>query len=65
MYIKTLDSNLHIDLLLYVDDILIACKEKAEIEALKKLLNIAFDMKDLGRAKKILGLKSSETEGRG
>ena len=45
---------MHIYLLLYVDNMLIACKERAEIEALKQLLNIVFDMKDLGSGKKIL-----------
>lgn len=49
-----LKSNMHIYLLLYVDNMLIACKERAEIEALKQLLNTVFDMKDLGSGKKIL-----------
>lgn len=40
-----------------MDDILIACKQRSEIEALKLLLNSEFDMKNLGHAKKILGTK--------
>ena len=44
-------------LLLYVDDILIACTKREEIKALKQLHNSEFDMKDLGAAKKILGMK--------
>ena len=44
-------------LLLYVDDILIAAKSKKEITTLKKLLSSEFEMKDLGAAKKILGME--------
>ncbi|GJS79396.1 retrotransposon protein, putative, ty1-copia subclass [Tanacetum coccineum] len=36
------------------DDMLIACKSKAEIESTKSLLKKEFDMKELGEAKKIL-----------
>ncbi|GJR34315.1 retrovirus-related pol polyprotein from transposon TNT 1-94 [Tanacetum coccineum] len=39
------------------DDILIACKSKAEIGSTKSLLKKEFDMKELGEAKKILGMK--------
>ena len=35
---------------------LIACKERDRIEALKELLSSEFDMKDLGHARKILGM---------
>ncbi|GJT44281.1 retrotransposon protein, putative, ty1-copia subclass [Tanacetum coccineum] len=41
-------------LLLYVDDMLIACKSKAEIGSTKSLLKKEFYMKELGEAKKIL-----------
>ncbi|KAH9684927.1 hypothetical protein KPL70_013734 [Citrus sinensis] len=44
-------------LLLYVDDILIACHDKAEIDQLKRLLSSEFEMKDIGHAKKILGVE--------
>ncbi|GJT62466.1 retrovirus-related pol polyprotein from transposon TNT 1-94 [Tanacetum coccineum] len=37
------------------DDMLIACKSKAEIGSTKSLLKKEFDMKELGEAKKILG----------
>nr|GFD31997.1 retrovirus-related Pol polyprotein from transposon TNT 1-94 [Tanacetum cinerariifolium] len=36
---------------------LIACKSKAEIGSTKSLLKKEFDMKDLGEAKKILGME--------
>ena len=48
VYYKQIDSDHHIYLLLYVDDMLIACKVREEIEALKQMLNSEFDMKDLG-----------------
>jgi hypothetical protein len=43
--------------LLYVDDTLIAAKSKKEITILKSQLSSKFEMKDLGAAKKILGMK--------
>ncbi|GKB05659.1 retrovirus-related pol polyprotein from transposon TNT 1-94 [Tanacetum coccineum] len=39
------------------DDMLIACKSKAEIGSTKSLLKKEFDMKELGEAKKILGME--------
>nr|GEY07837.1 hypothetical protein [Tanacetum cinerariifolium] len=47
----------YIYLFLYVDDMLIACKSKAEIGSTKSLLKREFDMKDLEEAKKILGIE--------
>jgi hypothetical protein len=46
-------------LLLYVDDMLIAAKSMFEVKRLKSLLSDEFEMKDLGGAKKILGLAST------
>ena len=43
--------------MLYVDDMLIASKSMKEIAALKSQLSSEFEMKDLGPAKKILGMK--------
>ncbi|WVZ87241.1 hypothetical protein U9M48_033912 [Paspalum notatum var. saurae] len=54
VYLKTVNGSA-IYLLLYVDDMLIAAKEKSEIAKLKAQLNKEFEMKDLGAAKKILG----------
>jgi hypothetical protein len=56
VYIKVVDGS-PIYLLLYVDDMLIAAKSRKEITTLKKLLSSEFDTKDLGAAKKILGMK--------
>ena len=44
-------------LLLYVNDMLIAAKDKGEIRNMKAQLNKEFEMKDLGAAKKILGME--------
>ncbi|GKE99941.1 retrovirus-related pol polyprotein from transposon TNT 1-94, partial [Tanacetum coccineum] len=38
-------------------DMLIACKSKAEIGSTKSFLKKEFDMKELGEAKKILGIE--------
>ena len=57
IYFKEVSSGYFIYLLLYVDDILIACKSLTEIHKLKLLLNGEFEMKDLGSARKILGME--------
>ncbi|KAL9859240.1 putative RNA-directed DNA polymerase [Arabidopsis thaliana] len=44
-------------LLLYVDDMLIASVDKSIVQELKLLLSKEFEMKDLGDAKKILGME--------
>lgn len=46
-----------IDLLLYVNDMLIARHDREEIDQLKGLLSSGFEIKDLGVAKKIFGMK--------
>ena len=54
---KYVDS--YIILALYVDDMLIAGANLAEIDRLKKQLSENFEMKDLGPAKQILGMRIS------
>ena len=44
-------------LLLYVDDMLVAWYKMKYINVLKKKLSNSFAMKDLGVAKKILGMR--------
>jgi hypothetical protein len=56
VYLKFVNGS-PIYLLLYVDDMLIAAKSMKEIAALKAHLSSEFDMKDLGAAKKILGIE--------
>jgi hypothetical protein len=43
--------------MLYVDDMLIVAKSRKEITTLKRLLSSEFEMKELGAAKKILGME--------
>src|SRR3954464_13885254 len=57
VYTRVLDDRSSIFLLLYVDDMLIATRSMKEINKLKTLLRKEFDMKDLGGAKKILGIE--------
>nr|GEV84704.1 retrovirus-related Pol polyprotein from transposon TNT 1-94 [Tanacetum cinerariifolium] len=57
VYYRHYAPSEYIYLLLYVDDMLIGCKSKAEIGSTKSLLKKEFDMKELGEAKKILGMK--------
>ena len=56
VYFKRLDDDSYIILCLYVDDILVAGSNMDHIKGLKCQLAHAFTMKDLGAAKKILGM---------
>ena len=55
-YVKPFDNS-YIILLLYVDDMLVAGSGIEEINNLKKQLSKQFEMKDLGAAKQILGMR--------
>ena len=44
-------------LLIYVDDMLVAAKDLEAIQHLKTELSQKFEMKDLGAAKRILGME--------
>ncbi|KAH9689071.1 hypothetical protein KPL70_015335 [Citrus sinensis] len=57
VYFRRLPDGAFIYLLLYVDDMLIASKNRDEIERLKKQLASKFEMKDLGDAQRILGME--------
>ncbi|GJU48891.1 retrotransposon protein, putative, ty1-copia subclass [Tanacetum coccineum] len=57
VYFKEFAPGMYIYLLLYVDDMLIACKIKSEIEYTKGLLRKEFDVKELGPSRKILGME--------
>ena len=56
VYVKTLEDEYRLYLLLYVDDMLIACKSRRIVQELKVALSREFEMKNLGSAKKILGM---------
>jgi len=55
VYFKQSDDPTY--LLLYVDDMQIAARNKTHVQKLKAQLKKEFDMKDLGEAKKILGME--------
>ncbi|KAJ4703754.1 Retrovirus-related Pol polyprotein from transposon TNT 1-94 [Melia azedarach] len=55
-YSKATNGSL-IYLVLYVDDMLIAAENKYDVQKLKDLLSVEFEMKDLGAARKILGME--------
>ncbi|KAL1198555.1 Retrovirus-related Pol polyprotein from transposon TNT 1-94 [Cardamine amara subsp. amara] len=57
VYLKKLGDGSYVYLLLYVDDMLIALINKSHVEELKVLLINEFEMKNLGDAKKILGME--------
>jgi hypothetical protein len=57
VYVKSLDDGSFIFLLLYADNMLIEAKSIVEVNKLKVLLSREFNMKELGAAKKILGVE--------
>jgi inosine/xanthosine triphosphate pyrophosphatase family protein len=57
VYVRSLDDDSFIFLLLYVDDMLIATKSIGKVNKLKVLLSGEFDMKDLGATEKILEME--------
>ncbi|KAM1838444.1 hypothetical protein ACFX14_020106 [Malus domestica] len=65
VYFKKLQDGSFIYLLIYVDDMLIASKNVEEIEKLKKQMKNEFEMKDLGKAKKILGIEITRDREKG
>ena len=60
VYFKQSDDPTY--LLLYVDDMLIAVKNKTHVQKLKAQLKKEFDIKDLGETKKSQVWRSLETE---
>ncbi|KAI5315215.1 hypothetical protein L3X38_044391 [Prunus dulcis] len=59
VFVKRFDDGEFIILLLYVDDMLIVGQNSDKINKLKKELSKSFAMKDLGPAKRILGMSIS------
>ena len=57
VYVKSLDDGSFIFMLLSVDDMLIVAKSMSEVNKLKILLSREFNLKDVGVAKKILGIE--------
>lgn len=56
VYVKEVTEGTHGYLILYMDDMFVASKILVEIDKIKKLLSARFEMKDLGQAKRILGM---------
>ena len=56
VYLKKIKEGDYVYLLLYVDDMLLVAKRMADIKKVKEMLSKEFDMKDLGPAKRILGM---------
>ena len=59
VYVKKFDNDDFIILLIYVKDMLIIRQDKSKIEKMKKKLIKSFDMKNLGLARQIFGMKIS------
>ena len=57
MYYNKLPGGEYIYLLLYVNDMFIASKSRSAINKLKKDLSSKFEIKNLGEAKKVLGME--------
>ena len=57
VYFRMFKEQKYMYLLLYVDDMLLACQDEEEINRVKKMLRTEFEMKDLGPARKILGIE--------
>ena len=57
VYFKKLVKGMMVYLLLYVNDMLIASKDKMEVDRIKQQLRDEFEMKDLRLAKGILGME--------
>ncbi|CAM8943782.1 unnamed protein product [Rhodiola kirilowii] len=56
LYFKNVNAKFPLYVLLYVDDILMISGDKSAIAKIKGDLSVHFDIKDLGHAKKILGV---------
>ncbi|XP_059309986.1 uncharacterized mitochondrial protein AtMg00810-like [Lycium ferocissimum] len=59
--LKTLQATKSLFVCLYVDDMLIMSKDMIDINATKRMLASKFDMKDLGVADVILGIRIQRT----
>ena len=59
VFVQKFSDDDFIILLLYVDDMLIVGRNQSRIDNLKQQLSKSFEMKDLGPAKQILGIRIS------
>lgn len=61
----TFEGTRFTSLVLYVDDILLACSHKDMLHETKRLLSSNFDMKDLGEASYVLGIEIHRDRSKG
>ena len=59
VFVKKFSNEEFIILLIYMDDMLIVGRDTCKIDKLKKEVSKTFEMKDLGSASQILGIKIS------
>ena len=57
IYFKSIDTNMYVIICMYVDDLLILSHYMETINEIKRMLASNFDMKDMGEANVILGIK--------
>lgn len=62
LYLRS-DGDRTVILLVYVDDLLVACKEEDEIQAIYMALREAFEATNLGPVRQFLGLEVQRSEG--
>ncbi|PVH20976.1 hypothetical protein CXQ85_004492 [Candidozyma haemuli] len=60
LYYKNV-SGIMVIVVLYVDDMLIMCKDESVIKAVKAELKRSYDIKDLGKASRFLGMNICQT----
>jgi hypothetical protein len=65
VHFRRLSDGLYIYLPLYVDEMLVSCKNKKERNLLKTPMNLEFEMKDLGEMNKIRGMKNARNRMKG
>lgn len=65
VYHRKVKVEIGIFLLLYMDNMLIASVDRSEIKRLKEQLGNEFEMKNLGKARKILGMSILRDKDRG
>ena len=65
VYVKDIDEEDVLYLLLYVDDMLIVSRSMKAVKGLKRALLVEFKMKDLDPAKKILGMEICKDRNKG
>ncbi|KAG8475656.1 hypothetical protein CXB51_032633 [Gossypium anomalum] len=64
LFIKVTSTNKKAILIVYVDDIILTGDDEEEISNLKKLLNIEFETKDLGKLRYFLGMEVARSKER-